>query len=250
MSAARCTSGKRNLPTRLKEHRAAHGRRGDFEKSAIVKHSHIKDHQIDWQAAQLITPIDAWHPRRIREAIEIVKHDTVPQDIGFFISDIWRPILQTEGSSISKVQNPHHPSPPVLVNYWFSSVSTHWARLNELILQHLFMWWFSSSLLKQQHFPESGILLRTIRAYWSKRRVCTPSFFIELITTQLRFHMVSPQLVLLIILTMQSYKFCPYIILMDCVKMVQFHNLGSLAANSEYFGHTRPWKVVLIWFQA
>ena len=97
---------KRNLPTRLKEHRA-HGRRGDFEKSAIVKHSHIKDHQIAWQAAQLITPIDAWHPRRIREAIEIVKHDTVPQDIGFFISDIWRPILQTEGSSISKVQNPH-----------------------------------------------------------------------------------------------------------------------------------------------
>ena len=97
---------KRNLPTRLKEHRA-HGRRGDFEKSAIVKHSHIKDHQIDWQAAQLITPIDAWHPRRIREAIEIVKHDTVPQDIGFFISDIWRPILQTKGSSISKVHNPH-----------------------------------------------------------------------------------------------------------------------------------------------
>ena len=97
---------KRNLPTRLKEHRA-HGRRGDFEKSAIVKHSHIKDHQIDWQAAQLITPIDAWHPRRIREAIEIVKHDTVPQDIGFFISDIWRPILQTEGSSISKGHNPH-----------------------------------------------------------------------------------------------------------------------------------------------
>ena len=96
---------KHNLPTRLKEHRA-HGRRGDFEKSAIVKHSHIKDHQIDWQAAQLITPIDAWHPRRIREAIEIVKHDTVPQD-GFFISDIWQPILQTEGSSISKVHNPH-----------------------------------------------------------------------------------------------------------------------------------------------
>ena len=97
---------KRKLPTRLKEH-GAHGRRGDFDKSAIVKHSHIKDHQIDWQAAQLITPIDAWHPRSIRESIEIVKHDTVPQDIGFFISDIWRPILQTEGSSISKVYNPH-----------------------------------------------------------------------------------------------------------------------------------------------
>ena len=84
----------RNLPMRLKEHRA-HGRRGDFEKSAIVKHSYIKDHQIDWQAAQLITPINTWHPRCIREAIEIFKHDTVPQDIGFDISDIWRPLLQT-----------------------------------------------------------------------------------------------------------------------------------------------------------
>ena len=37
-----------------------------------------------------------------------------------------------------------------------------------------------------------------------------PQFFLELITTQLRFHMVSPQLVLLIILTMQSYKFYNY----------------------------------------
>ena len=34
-----------------------------------------------------------------------------------------------------------------------------------------------SSLLKQQHLPESGILLRTIRAYRSKRRVVTSSSF-------------------------------------------------------------------------
>ena len=34
-----------------------------------------------------------------------------------------------------------------------------------------------------------------------------PQFFSELITTQLRFYMVSPQLSLLIILTMQSYTF-------------------------------------------
>ena len=37
--------------------------------------------------------------------------------------------------------------------------------------------WSSSSLLKQQHLPESGILRRTIRAYWSKRRVVTSSSF-------------------------------------------------------------------------
>ena len=34
-----------------------------------------------------------------------------------------------------------------------------------------------------------------------------PQFFLELITTQLRFYMVSPQLSLLIILTMQSTSF-------------------------------------------
>ena len=86
----------------------------------------------------------------------------------------------------------------MLVNNWLNSVSTHFspptsriivsqfppARLNELILP--FMGWSSSSLLKQQHFPESGILQRKIRAYWSKRRV-VPQFFLELITTQSRF---------------------------------------------------------------
>ena len=108
----------RNLPTRLKEHRA-HGCRGDFEKSSIVKHSHIKDHQIDWQAPQLITPINSWHTRRVGKAIEIFKHDTVPQDIGFFISDIWRPLLLTEGSSVSKVHNPTQTegSPTSYVNH-------------------------------------------------------------------------------------------------------------------------------------
>ena len=81
----------------------AHGRRGDFDKSAIVKHSHITDHRVNWDAAETIAPIQAWHPRRIREAIEIHKHDTVPQDIGFHISDIWLPLLPTNGSSVSTV---------------------------------------------------------------------------------------------------------------------------------------------------
>ena len=29
--------------------------------------------------------------------------------------------------------------------------------------------------------------------------------------------------------------------LMDCVNMVQYHNLGSLTSKFEYFGYTRPW---------
>ena len=89
-----CACGKvyigetgRNLPTRLNEHRA-HGRKGDYDKSGIIKHSHEKDHVILWNDANLITNIEKWHPHRVREAIEIYKHDTVPQDIGVHISDI------------------------------------------------------------------------------------------------------------------------------------------------------------------
>ena len=46
---------------------------------------------------------------------------------------------------------------------------------------------------------DQSLLIETSSVY--------PQFFLELITTQLRFYMVSPQLSLLIILTMQSYKF-------------------------------------------
>ncbi|XP_038060123.1 uncharacterized protein LOC119731150 [Patiria miniata] len=91
----------RDLPTRLNEHKA-HGRKGDFEKSSIVKLSHTEDDPINWSQAELPTSIDRWYPRRIREAIEIIKHNTVPQDIGFYISNIWRPILKSksDGSPI------------------------------------------------------------------------------------------------------------------------------------------------------
>ena len=67
-------------------------------------------------------------------------------------------------------------------------------------------------------------ILKTIRAYWSKRRFVTPSSFSEQITTQLRdFHMVSPQVIfiLLMVLTMQSYEFyitCTYIIMWNLRK--------------------------------
>ena len=54
----------------------------------VVKHSHEKDHAILWNDAKLITDVERWHPRRVRGAIEIYKHDTVPQDIGVHIRDI------------------------------------------------------------------------------------------------------------------------------------------------------------------
>ncbi|XP_071788394.1 uncharacterized protein [Asterias amurensis] len=66
-----CTCGKvyigetsRDLTTRLKEHKA-HGRRGEYDKSAIVKHSTDLDHVIDWDQARIIAPERHWYSRRI-----------------------------------------------------------------------------------------------------------------------------------------------------------------------------------------
>ena len=81
----------RDLTTRLNKHKA-HGRRGECDKSAIIKHSTDSDHVIDWQKAEIIAPEKHWYIRRIREAT-IHKHDTVPRDIGYFISSIWHSIL-------------------------------------------------------------------------------------------------------------------------------------------------------------
>ena len=71
----------RSFATRLKEHKAAY-KLGQWEKSAIVKHSQEKDHRIKWDESQLIATVKQWHSRRIRESIEIKRHDTVPHENG------------------------------------------------------------------------------------------------------------------------------------------------------------------------
>ena len=54
------------------------------------KASHIKDHQIDRQAAQLITPINTWaSPDASEGPSRSSSINTVPQDIGFYNRDIW-----------------------------------------------------------------------------------------------------------------------------------------------------------------
>ena len=81
----------RSFNTRIKEHKACQ-RLGDGDKSAIVKHA--QQHKINWEDSSLIISIPHWHTRRVREAIEILQHNTVPQDSGLHINDIWHPLLQ------------------------------------------------------------------------------------------------------------------------------------------------------------
>nr|XP_054760972.1 uncharacterized protein LOC129267271 [Lytechinus pictus] len=94
-----CSCGKvyigetgRNLTTRLKEHQNSYNK-WECEKSAIAKHANQLQHKILWEDAKLLTSIKHWHTRRVREAIEITQHDTVPQDSGLLINNIWNPLL-------------------------------------------------------------------------------------------------------------------------------------------------------------
>ena len=93
----------RSFNTRIKEHNACQ-RLGDGDKSAIVKHTQQQQHKIHWEDGSIITSIPHWHTRRVREAIEILQHNTVPQDSGLHINDIWHPLLQ-------KTQDLLHPGP-------------------------------------------------------------------------------------------------------------------------------------------
>ena len=96
----------RNLETRLKEHKTSY-RLSDWDKSAIVKHAQQHEHVIQWDNSKLITTINHWNTRRIREAIEIHRHNTVPQDLGLYISDIWKPLINKDTD-----RPPTQPTPP------------------------------------------------------------------------------------------------------------------------------------------
>ena len=109
----------RDFDTRLKEHKSHH-RLCNWEKSAIVKHAQESQHNIEWDNSALITPIQHWYPRRVREAIEILRHDTVPQDPGLVINHIWQPILHQESSTQAQLNPPVPPTPAQA-----SSPSTH-----------------------------------------------------------------------------------------------------------------------------
>ncbi|XP_063962184.1 uncharacterized protein LOC135155834 [Lytechinus pictus] len=82
----------RNFDTRLKERKSCQ-RPSDWDKSAIVMHAQQEDHCIDWADSKVVTNIKHWHTRRVREAIEIQRHNTVPQNTGLHLNNIWHPVL-------------------------------------------------------------------------------------------------------------------------------------------------------------
>ena len=76
----------------------AHGCRGDFKNFSIAKHSYIQDHTINLQQADLIINIDQWNTQDVSMRPLRLTSRTVSQDISFFISDIWRTVLQNQSN--------------------------------------------------------------------------------------------------------------------------------------------------------
>ncbi|XP_030849517.1 protein enabled homolog [Strongylocentrotus purpuratus] len=58
-----------------------------------------------------------WHTRRIREAIEIHRHNTMPQDSGLYINDIWKPLINKYPVTPPPPPPPPPPSPPPQTPY-------------------------------------------------------------------------------------------------------------------------------------
>eukprot|EP00057_Strongylocentrotus_purpuratus_P017439 XP_011671913.1 PREDICTED: uncharacterized protein LOC105441949 [Strongylocentrotus purpuratus] len=93
----------RNLETQLQEHKTSF-RLSDWDKSVIIEHTQQHEHIIEWENSHLISIIKHWNTRRIREAIRNYSNNTVPQDSGLYINDIWKLL-------INKYTDLHPPPP-------------------------------------------------------------------------------------------------------------------------------------------
>ena len=83
----------RSIKTRVKEH-CADIRLNRTQKSALAQHSHGTKHPIRIEDMKVLAHVDNWSLRRIREAIEIVKHPhCLNRDDGLSISRSWLPNL-------------------------------------------------------------------------------------------------------------------------------------------------------------
>ena len=87
----------RSFATRLKEHKT-HGRRDEREKSAIIHHAHTCEHRVLWDESKLITQVPHWYQRRVWIALEIQSHNTVLQDSGLHVSNIWLTLLDKQAN--------------------------------------------------------------------------------------------------------------------------------------------------------
>ena len=85
----------RNLSVRLKEHKT-NCEKAEQDKSALAKHTWTYDHRIKWDEAMTILAIDSHRfSRKMRESIEIEKHNTIDQE-GKPLDSTWRALFNVQ----------------------------------------------------------------------------------------------------------------------------------------------------------
>ena len=79
-------------------------------------------HRVFWDESKLLTSIKHWHTRRVRQALEIHLHDTVPHDIGLQLSSIW---LTSLIKRLAHLRRQLWQTPPTWKIYMVISISYH-----------------------------------------------------------------------------------------------------------------------------
>ena len=70
----------RNLSKRLKEHKTR-CEKADLDKSAVAKHAWTYDHRIKWDEANNLAFDSHGFSCKMRESIQIEKHNTIDQEV-------------------------------------------------------------------------------------------------------------------------------------------------------------------------
>ncbi len=84
----------RNLSKRLKEHKTNCEKAG-LDKSAVAKHAWTYDHRIKWDEANILAMDSQRFSRKMRESIEIEKHNTIYQE-GKPLDSTWRALFNVQ----------------------------------------------------------------------------------------------------------------------------------------------------------
>ncbi len=84
----------RNLSKRLKEHKT-NCEEAELDKSAVAKHAWTYDHRIKWDEANILAMDSHRFSRKMRESIEIEKHNTIDQE-GKPLDSTWRELFNVQ----------------------------------------------------------------------------------------------------------------------------------------------------------
>ena len=84
----------RNLSVRLKEHKM-NCEKAEQDKSAVAKHTWTYDHRKKWDEATILAIDSHKFSRKMRESIEIEKHNTIDQE-GKPLDSTWRALFNVQ----------------------------------------------------------------------------------------------------------------------------------------------------------